>query len=113
MVNRKELKRRYKETPRAAGVYRILNSRTGKALIGTSIDVPAMLNRQRSQLRTGGHPNRTLQQDWNHEGADAFIFEVLDTLTPRDEPGFDPHEELRLLEQLWLEKLALADNGRY
>lgn len=112
-MDRKELKRRYKETPRPAGVYRILNTRTGRTLLGTSVDAPAMLNRQRLQLRTGAHPNRSLQRDWNAGGADAFVFEVLDTLTPRDEPGFDLHEELRLLEQLWLEKLNLPDDDRY
>jgi hypothetical protein len=112
-MDRKELKRRYKETPRPAGVYRILNTRTGRTLVGTSVDAPAMLNRQRLQLRTDGHPNRSLQRDWNAGGADAFTFEVLDTLTPRDEPGFDLHEELRLLEQLWLEKLNLSDDDRY
>jgi hypothetical protein len=112
-VDRRELIRKYKETPRPAGVYRIRNTRSGKALVGTSVDAPAMLNRQRLELRTGGHPNRSLQQDWNSEGADAFVFEVLDTLTPRDEPGFDLHEELRLLEQLWLEKLNLSDDDRY
>lgn len=112
-MDRKEMKRQYKETPRPAGVYRILNTRSGRALVGTSVDAPAMLNRQRLQLRTGGHPNRALQHDWNADGADAFTFEVLDTLTPRDEPGFDLDQELRLLEQLWLEKLDLSDHDRY
>ncbi|MEJ2184948.1 MAG: GIY-YIG nuclease family protein [Gemmatimonadota bacterium] len=112
-MDRKEMKRQYKETPRPAGVYRIRNTRSGRALVGTSVDAPAMLNRQRLQLRTGGHPNRALQQDWNADGADAFTFEVLDTLTPRDEPGFDLDQELRLLEQLWLEKLDLSDDDRY
>jgi hypothetical protein len=112
-MDRRELKRQYRETPRPAGVYRIRNTRSGKTLIGTSVDAPAMLNRQRAQLRTGGHPNRTLQQDWTADGADAFVFEVLDTLTPRDEPASDMAEELRLLEQLWLEKLDLSDDDRY
>ncbi|HKJ93704.1 MAG TPA: GIY-YIG nuclease family protein [Longimicrobiales bacterium] len=112
-MDRKELIRKYKATPRPAGVYRILNTRTGRALVGTSVDVPAMLNRQRLQLRTGGHPNHTLQHDWNAEGADAFTFEVLDTLTPGDDPAADLSEELRLLETLWLEKLALTDENRY
>ncbi len=112
-MDRKEMKRQYKETPRPAGVYRIRNTRTGKASVGASVNVQAMLNRQRAQLRTGAHPNRALQQDWNADGADAFTFEVLDTLTPRDEPGFDLDAELRLLEELWLEKLALPEAARY
>jgi hypothetical protein len=39
-------------------------------------------------------------------GANAFTFEVLDTLTaPPDQPGYDPADDLRVLEALWLERL--------
>ncbi len=54
-MDRKALIRQYKETPRPMGVYRIRNTKTSQALIGTSLDVPSMLNRHRAQLGLGAH----------------------------------------------------------
>jgi hypothetical protein len=88
------------------GVYRVRNKVTGKALIGSSVNLPAILNRHRSELRMGGHRNRTLQKDWNDLGADAFEFEELDRLQPSEKPGYDPSYDLSELERLWLERLA-------
>ena len=61
-MDRKTLIREYKETRRPMGVYRVLNTVNQKSFVGTSIDLPSMLNRQQSQLRMGGHPNRALQK---------------------------------------------------
>ena len=108
-MNRKDLIRQYKETPRPMGVYRVRNKVTGKTLIGTSVNVPAILNRHLSGLRLGGHENRELQKDWNEFGSDAFEFETLDLLKPSTEPGYNPSRDLRELEELWIEKLSPID----
>ena len=105
-MNRKELIRRYKETPRPMGVFRVHNTVADKSFVGTSRDLPSMLNRQRFQLGNGSHPNRALQEDWTRLGPEAFVLEILDTLAPAERPGSDPEEDLRVLEQLWLEKLS-------
>jgi len=63
------------------------------------------LNRHRAELRIGAHRNRELQGEWNEIGEDGFVFEVLDTLPASDEPGYDVKGELRVLEELWLERL--------
>ena len=47
-VDRKALIRQYKETRRPAGVFRVRNTANGKSLVGTSVDLPSMLNRQRA-----------------------------------------------------------------
>lgn len=67
------------------GVYRVHNTVNDKSFVGTSIDLPSMLNRQQAQLRMGRHPNPALQRDWNQLGADGFEFEILDTLGGEDE----------------------------
>ena len=96
------------------GVYRILNTRDGRSLVGRSVDVPSSLNRERAALRFGAHQNAALQRDWNALGPDAFVFEVLDTLTPPDDrPGYDPSDDLRVLEALWLERLEPFDERGY
>ena len=106
-IDRKALIREYKDTPRPMGIFRVHNKVDDRSLVGASKDLPAMLNRQRAQLKFGAHKNRALQSDWNRLGADAFEFEVLDTLAPADPPAArDPADELAVLEQLWLERLA-------
>src|SRR5436853_850211 len=112
-MDRKTLIREYKETRRPMGVYRVLNTVNQKSFVGTSVDLPAMLNRQQSQLRMGGHPNKALQKDWNEYGAEAFEFEVLDTLEVPDRDGYDPKADLRTLEGMWLDKLKPYGEGGY
>ena len=112
-MDRRDQTRAYKETPRTMGVFRVRNVHSGKALVGSSVDVPAMLNRQRFQLESGFHPDRALLADWRESGSDAFVFEVLDTLKPAEEPGHDPAMELKALEELWLQKLGRAGQRGY
>ena len=81
-MDRKELIREYRRTPRPMGIYRVWNPATGVSLVAASTDLPSILNRHRAQLGMGGHPTRPLQTDWNEHGGAAFIFEILDTLPP-------------------------------
>ena len=105
-MDRKSVIREYQQRRRPMGVFQVRNLATGKVFICVSPDLPAMLNRQRAQLRLGMHPNRELQADWTAYGSEAFAFEVLDTLSHADRPDADPATDLRVLEYMWLEKLA-------
>jgi hypothetical protein len=112
-IDRKARIREYKETPRPAGVFRVRNTVTGKSLVGSTANLPGMLNRQRFQLENGLHPDKELQRDWKELGADAFEFEALDLLEPQDEPAYDPTEDLRVLKEMWLEKLTASGEPLY
>jgi hypothetical protein len=112
-MDRKALIRRYKETPRPAGVYGVRNNASGKTLLGASANLPGILNRERFQLECGSHPDEELQQDWNDLGPDIFTFETLDQLEPSDAPGYGPAADLRALKQMWLEKLTAAGVALY
>jgi hypothetical protein len=113
-MDRKELIRACKEARRPMGIYRVRNTIDGRSLVGSSIDLPSMLNRHRTQLKFRGHRNEALQRDWDVLGPDAFAFEVVDTLTPpADDPGYDPTDDLRVLEELWLERLDPFDERGY
>ena len=81
--------------------------------MGSSPDLPGIINRQGFQLQNGSHPDRELQKDWNDLGSDAFKFETLDKLEPSNEPGFDPSEDLRVLKQMWLEKFMESGEPLY
>ena len=111
-MDRKALIRDYKERRQPMGVYEVRNTVNGRSLVGASVNLPAILNRHRAQLLLGAHTNRALQKDWNELGSEAFEFHVLDTLDVPDRPDYDPADDLRLLEQLWLEKLSpFAERG--
>ena len=112
-MDRKALLREYKEGRRPMGIYRVLNRTNGRALVGSSVNLPAILNRHRAQLEMGSHQNRALQADWQAFGADAFEFEVLDAHEPPDRPGYDPTGDLRVLEEMWLEKLSPFEDRGY
>jgi hypothetical protein len=105
-VDRKALIREYKESRRPMGVYCVRNIVNGKLLVGKSIDLPSILNRQRGQLRAGIHPNPTLQKELSEYGVDAFEVEVLDTLEVVDQADNDSSADLLTLEQMWLDKLS-------
>ena len=105
-VDRKAALRDYKERVVPMGVYRVMNTVTGNSLVAASTDVNALLNRHKAQLRMSAHPNRALQADFAAHGPDSFVFEVLDTLTPSDNPAYDPADDLAELEDMWLEKLG-------
>ncbi|MGE0825403.1 MAG: methyltransferase domain-containing protein [Candidatus Binatia bacterium] len=112
-MDRKALIREYKERLHPMGVYLVRNTVKGKSLVGVSVDLPAMLNRHRAQLRFGTHVNRALQHDWNEFGPEAFEFHILDTLKASDRPDYDPSDDLRILEDLWLEKLSPFEDRGY
>ena len=112
-MNRKEAVQAYKETRRPMGIYCVKNTTTGQVLLGSSVDLPGMLNRQRWQLEMGGHPNKPLQNDWNTLGAQAFTIEVLDTLSVPEEPDYQPADDLKELLEMWLEKLSPYEERGY
>jgi hypothetical protein len=105
-VDRKALIREYKQAARPMGVYRVTEAVSGQALVGWSLDLPARLNRHRAAFESGAHPEKDFQRAWNEHGATAFEFEVIDTLEPSDEPGYNPADDLKTLEQMWLDRLA-------
>ena len=113
MMDRKELRRQYKETPRPAGVFVVRNTVDGRALVGTSVNLPGMLNRLRFQLEDHSSPFPELQADWDRLGEGAFEFEILDTLEPSDDLAADPAEDLAELLEMWLEKLSLPAGKTY
>jgi hypothetical protein len=112
-VDRKELIRRYRETPRPAGVYRVVHHASGRTLLGASADVPAMLNRIRAQLSLDSHPNRQLQIDWDADGDDGFDFDIVDVLPEPEQPGQDVSSDLDTLYRLWEGQLQLDPDLLY
>jgi group I intron endonuclease len=102
---KKESKREYKLNHPPMGVYQIRNLVNERVLVGSSPNLPGILNRHKFALEMGKHANAALQADWNQFGAEIFAFEILDEISPREGPDHDYREDLNSLEELWLEKL--------
>ncbi|MFC7442224.1 GIY-YIG nuclease family protein [Laceyella putida] len=108
---RKQIAKNYKQTHRPMGVYQIANQANGKILIGGSMNLDSIFNREKFVLSLGRHSNRALQADWNHYGEEAFTFDILEQIKPQEEIilHFDElnkyRDELKKLEQKWLDRL--------
>ena len=102
---RKELQREYQERVKPSGVYQVKYLTNSKVLLGSSLNLEGLLNRNRFMLRNNSHLNKELQKDWNELEPDQFVFEVLEVVQVQDDPNFNLKDELTLLEQIWLEKL--------
>lgn len=63
--------------------------------------------------RGSGSRFPTMQDDWDRDGEDLFVFEVLEEIEPPDDPGYDPKSDLATLEELWLEKLEPYEEKGY
>ncbi|MFZ7103250.1 MAG: DUF2087 domain-containing protein [Peptococcaceae bacterium] len=104
MDRKKELIRQYKETKPEAGVYQIRNTKNRKVFVTGTPNLKT-INGKLMTLRGGGHYNKELQKEWQEFGEEAFVFEILEVLEEPEEGFFDRKEELKKLEEKWLEKL--------
>ncbi|KJS16022.1 MAG: excinuclease ABC subunit C [Peptococcaceae bacterium BRH_c4b] len=102
---RKELKLAYKLNPPPKGVYQIKNRINGKIFIGSNMNLPGSRNSYRFQLNLKCHRNKALQEDWDLYGADAFTFDILETLKTEEIPKDDWRDALSALEDKWLNNL--------
>ena len=112
-MDRKAKIRKYKDTPRLMGIYQIKNKVNGKILIGASVNLPAILNRYNAELKMDSCRNAVLQKEWNQFGPEMFEFNEHEILKPVDDPTYNPSEDLRVLEELWIEKLSPFNEKGY
>jgi len=104
MESRSELKRKYKEDAKQAGIFLITCQANGKVYLGSSLNLHGSLNKHRFLLQYGNHWTRGLQQDWARHGPASFIFETVELIKPKDDPAFDIASELEKRERAWLQK---------
>lgn len=84
------------------GIYRILNTASGKSYVGQSTDLECRFGIHMWSLRNGRHPNPHLQSSFNLHGESAFTFEVLSVCE---------QHELTLMEQQWIDSLDSFNSG--
>jgi group I intron endonuclease len=112
-AKQKILKREYREALTKAGVYQIKNEKTGRIFIGSSINVTGRINRHKAEFFFGSEKITGLLEDWKNYGEENFTFDVLELLDGEYESEAELRGDLRLLEQMWLEKCSPFDDKGY
>lgn len=105
--HRKELISEYKQTRREAGVYRIVNKQTGKALLGSSLNLDSVRSKMEFARTTGssGVLGYQLKRDIERLGIESFELEILEVLETKPEmTDAQVRADLTTLEQLWRER---------
>lgn len=111
-MDKNELKKQYLQNPPPMGVYKITNLANGKIFIGSHKNVNGRINRHKFALETGIEEIKELLEDYRKYGESKIVFEVIDTLKPKDEPDYDYTEDIATLEELWKDKLQpYGDKG--
>jgi hypothetical protein len=57
--------------------------------------------------------NKDLQEDFNRIGLDNFTFGIIDLLEPKEDTKMDYTDDLKMLEEIWIEKLQPFDENGY
>lgn len=113
MDRKKELKALYKQMKPDMGILIIRPSGGDKCYIEETRDLNGRINRTKFQLKSGSHPNRELQRDWQALGESRFIIDILERLDyDKDESKTDYTEDLQLLKEIWEERLT-KENMRF
>lgn len=115
---KKEMAAAYVQTPRRMGVYQIRNTLNGKILVLGTMDLDGARNRLAFMQQSKLNSIIEIREDWKAAGGDAFVFEELDQIKPREDfTGADEElaayqGEVHALLELWLEKLQpYGDTG--
>lgn len=110
---KKEIKLAFKEKAPEAGAYLLKNKVNGKRYIGTSVNLPGIINRYTFLLTLGKHDNRQLQDDWNSHGKAAFEFSILEKLkTEKEDNAKTLKGKLEKLEEKW-HTLLIGDKSLF
>ena len=113
MIDKSAVKREFKQSVVPKGIFQIKNLKTGKIFVGSSQNLSTEFNSQRFRLSRNLCSERELQQDYAALGESQFAFEVLDTLEPKEDPVYDCTGDLKVLEEMWLEKLQPFGDAGY
>ena len=112
MKTNKQLKEEYKQIKFKIGVFQIRNLINEKIFVGSSINLDAIWNRIKVELKFGGHRNEKLQNEWNEFGEENFKFEILSEIDQKEGERVDYNKEVKELENMFMEDLQpFGDKG--
>ena len=104
-VDKKEAIRKFKEQKPLLGAYAVRCTASGRVWVGASRNLDATRNGCWFSLRSGGHIEKSLQQEWNQHGEAAFQYEILETLE-EDLHALAIADLLKQVRQRWVDQLS-------
>jgi len=105
MINKKEIRKEYKNQKHPAGLYAVKNMPDNKMFIGTSLNLPAKIRGITFELEMGSHTYDNLVNDYKQLGKENFEIFILDQIEVKEETDRELRAELETLEAMWIEKL--------
>lgn len=81
---KKELINAYKQQEKEGGVFAVNCTVSGKRWIDCTRNLAGMKNRLEFCVLTNSPIHHCLQADWKAYGPSSFVFEVLETVTPKE-----------------------------
>jgi hypothetical protein len=105
MLDKKELKKEYKNQKHPAGLFAVKNKQDNKMFIGISVNLPAKIRGVTFELEIGSHAYRNLADDYKQLGKEQFDIFILDQIEVKEETDRELRAELETLETMWVEKL--------
>ncbi len=109
-MDRKELIREYKKRVPSVGIFSITNTVTGKIFLGSSMNLHGPFGRFKMELSFGGCREALLKEDCDAHGLESFEFKIEETTNPEKK---DQEEELKILVEIWNEKISQAPHKFY
>jgi hypothetical protein len=107
---KKEIIAQYKKREIIGGVYAIKNTLNNKLLLGAVTDLQGTVNRFEFSKKTGSCVDLKLQNDWNTQGGERFVFEILEELKKGEtQTEAEFKADIDALKEMWLENLAGRD----
>lgn len=100
--NKKAAIKAYKERRAVGGVYSITNTQTGEKHLFSTTDLHGAENRFKLTVQTGSCCVLSMQKEWNAYGAEAFCFEVMESLEQGElQESREFREDVKALLELW------------
>jgi hypothetical protein len=101
-MTKKEAIRKFKEQKTPQGLFAVRCAVSNRVWVGSSRNLNSAQNMMWFSLRQGSYPERTLQDEWDAQGENAFRYEILETL----DDSFSPMEITDLLKAKKLSWIA-------
>ncbi len=106
--SRRDLVRDFKDRKTLAGVYAVRCAASGQTWIAGVRNVGSQQNKLWFGLKTGGHPNKAMQAAWTAHGAEAFVFEIVETIDDETLSAIGLADQIKARERHWIEALGAA-----
>lgn len=74
------MEKHFNGNSKKSGVYQIKNLKSGKVYIGSAKEFKRRASQHQTQLINQKHRNQYLQNAWNKDGSENFLFEVLEVV---------------------------------